>query len=134
MNYAENIIKYGKKVFKEKFLPIRKMVSPINYNRFLNTIDILVFNHRRQQGLGVSSICLYLGKKVFIRKDSPSWDYYYNELGVRIFNTNDIQNISFHEFISINQQTIINNRKLIKHIFSDEYVLKVWNENFAKNI
>ena len=134
MNYAKDIINYGQRIFKERFIPIRKMISSMNYNRLLNAIDILVFNHKRQQGLGVSSICLYLGKKVFIRNDSPSWDYYRKELGVTIFDTNNIQNMSFNEFIDIDQQTIINNRNLIRHIFSDEYILKVWNENFIKNI
>ena len=43
------------------------------YIELLSDIDIAVFNHNRQQGLGNTTTLLGLGKKVYLRSDTTTW-------------------------------------------------------------
>lgn len=84
--YAKNIISKGKKIFGDKFEAITTFVSAIEYANFQDTIDIAIFNHRRQQALGNIVTLLGLGKKVYVRKDS-TLNVVFKEYGLTVYNT-----------------------------------------------
>ncbi|WP_347255927.1 TDP-N-acetylfucosamine:lipid II N-acetylfucosaminyltransferase [Brachymonas denitrificans] len=71
--YAEKVIEVGRDVLGDDFVPLREFMCYDNYLRLLAGIDIAIFNHRRQQGMGNIISLLGLGKTVYIRSDTTSW-------------------------------------------------------------
>src|SRR5690606_3405679 len=51
-DHAKLVSEYGKKLFSEKFSPVTDFMKEENYLNFLCSIDIAIFNHKRQQGMG----------------------------------------------------------------------------------
>lgn len=86
--YAQKIIEYGKELFGEKFIALREFMPFESYLELLALIDIAVFNHKRQQGMGNTTTLLGLGKKVYMRNDVTPWDMYEN-INVKVFSIAD---------------------------------------------
>lgn len=82
--HRDRVIQEGRKLFGEDFVPLLDFVPLDQYQRFLQTVDVAVFNHERQQAMGNIIILLGLGKKVFMRSDVSSWEVL-AQRGVRLF-------------------------------------------------
>lgn len=67
--HARQVIDEGKKLFGDRFVPLVDFLPPDKYQEFLATVDVAVFNHNRQQGLGNLISLLGMGKKVYLRRD-----------------------------------------------------------------
>lgn len=72
-SYGDEVAKAGQAIFGEKFIPLRDFMPFERYIELLSDIDIAVFNHNRQQGLGNTTTLLGLGKKVYLRSDTTTW-------------------------------------------------------------
>jgi hypothetical protein len=88
-------------------------------------------NHQRQQGLGNLISILWLGKKVFVRSDTTSYSYFKSE-GFAVYDTIEINNISFKDFISIEAYDAIKNKTLALDVFSDKHYKELWNNLFSQ--
>jgi hypothetical protein len=95
--YANEVIDAGRKLLGERFRPITKMLPLDEYCRLLDTIDILVFNHRRQQGLFNVYYMISHGKVAYIRHDSTTFPML-KEFGIEVRDTCLIPGLSFSEF------------------------------------
>ena len=126
--YGAAIAAYGKTLFGDKFVPLLDFVPPDEYSRFLQTIDIAIFNHDRQQALGNICVLLYLGKKVFIRDDITSWDYLKNDLGIDIYATDAIGDLDFAAFSQFTHKE--KNRLSVSEIFDYQKTKSLWNVMF----
>ena len=80
-----------------------------------------MFNHKRQQGLGNVYILLALQKKVFMDSSISSFQYY-NELGMKIYDTKKINESSFEDFRNQERQDTINNYNLILNDISEKTI------------
>ncbi len=85
--YIDDLIRQGAELFGERFTPLTELLPPDAYNRHLAGLDALVLNHRRHQGFGNALISLYLGTKVYLRRDVSTWRYLVDGLGCRVFDT-----------------------------------------------
>lgn len=101
--YAIETSKVGKNIFGDKFIPMFNLLGTKEYGEFLNSIDIAIFNHDRQQGLGNILSLLYLEKKVYIKNDITPWKYF-TDLKISIFNTYEIKEDSFESLKKIEYQ------------------------------
>ena len=81
---AERIGAEGFKQFGDRFVPLLDFMPYEDYLKVLVEIDIAIFAHRRQQGMGNAITLLGLGKKVYMRSDVTPWAMF-NGLGVKIF-------------------------------------------------
>lgn len=116
--YAEKVIKYGEKIFKEKFIPIIEFMPFKDYMEFLSEIDIAIFAHKRQQGMGNITSLLGMKKTLYMDKNVTTF-VTLKKLGVSIKSLDDIADLSkFNNFI------LEKNEKIIKQIFSKETLLK----------
>ncbi|MDI3545801.1 MAG: hypothetical protein PWP68_1218 [Rikenellaceae bacterium] len=122
--YALKVKQYGEEKFGDKFIAMLEFLSPEKYSKYLGSIDILVFNHKRQQGLFNIFSLAYLGKKIYIRNDITSWSYLKKDLGLDIYSTLKIKEESFNDFKLFTNQEI--NRKRTKKLFEDKYIKGVW--------
>lgn len=125
IEYNDEIIEIGQKLFKDKFFAVMEYLTPEKYAQHIKNIDILVLNQQRQQGVGNIRCNLYLGHKVFIRGEITTFQGFKNS-GFKIFDSNKIKDINFEEFISFNEENKQNNCKLLKCYFDDSEILSTW--------
>lgn len=120
--YKERVIKYGQGIFREKFIPLFNFLEFDDYIKYLSKIDILVFNHNRQQGLGNIFLAAYMNKKIYLKKNGACWNYLKNDLEIKVYD--------FEKF-NIDLQLEINNKKKISEtIYSKEFIKKLWMTGF----
>ena len=112
--YISEVIKTGQSIFKEKFIPLLEYMPYEDYIRFLNSIDIAIFNVNRQQAMGNIITLLGMGKKVYIRNDTTMWNYF-NELGIKIFDFNENFDLN-----TTDNSLVKNNKEKIKSYFSEK--------------
>ncbi len=114
--YAQDVIKKGKKLFGDKFIPLTEFMPFEKYLEFLGKIDIAIFAHKRQQAMGNIITLLGLGKKVYIRNDITPWELF-KDINVKVFNIQDFK------IDLIDEQIKKANQQKIREYFSKENYL-----------
>lgn len=125
LEYKEQIIQKGKEIFGNKFNYLDKILSPGEYAIHLANVDILILNQNRQQGLGNSMVALNMGAKLFIRSEITTFTHL-NSKGCKVFDTNKIKDMTFDEFICLDEATKKLNEKNSEKFFSDLYLKSLW--------
>jgi dTDP-N-acetylfucosamine:lipid II N-acetylfucosaminyltransferase len=116
-SYTMDIIKQGRRYFSDRFVALLEFMSFGEYLKFLNSIDIAIFNHDRQQACGNIITLLSLGKKIYLRKSVTTWNML-SDLGVTVY---DIE--SFNVEI-MDPKVAQENIKIIRQQFSEENLVK----------
>ncbi|MDF2407997.1 TDP-N-acetylfucosamine:lipid II N-acetylfucosaminyltransferase [Aeromonas sp. 2HA2] len=111
--YADEVIKEGRKIFGDKFIPLTEHVPFHQYLAFLGSVDIAIFNHKRQQAMGNTITLLGLGKKVYMRSDVTQWDFF-KDHDIVVY---DIENINIYD---LDEKVLAENRGKIKNYLSYE--------------
>lgn len=88
-SYAQKISDCGASLFGEKFIALRDFIPFEKYIELLGKIDIAIFNHNRQQGMGNITTLLGMGKKVFIREDVTPYKMF-EKIGIRVYPINKL--------------------------------------------
>lgn len=127
MKFKSEIIKKGKEIFGNKFEYIEEYMSPQNFANHLAKNDILILNQNRQQGVGNTIASIALGKKVFIKKEISTFSSL-NDFGIKIFDSNEIANLTFEELIR-NRDADISKDNASK-FFNNKYKASLWREVF----
>ncbi|CAA6810235.1 MAG: Glycosyltransferase [uncultured Sulfurovum sp.] len=128
-HYREEVMATGKEFFKNKFKPISTYMNFNEYLSFINSMDICVFNHKRQQGLGNQLVFFILEKKVFISHTTTPFSTY-KDLGIDIYSTEDIVKLDFQNFITQSKDKKKESRRLTLEDMSEECIMNEWNEVF----
>lgn len=123
--YGDNISRYGKSIFGDKFIALRKLLSFEKYNEYLLNIDIVIFNHKRQQAMGNTIALLGFGKKVYLRSDVTPWPFFKN-IGLSIFDSKGDISI---EPLSSQEKNI--NRSICCKVFSESNLYESWVNVFS---
>ncbi len=124
--YIDEVINYGREKFGDKFKPVINYLPPDEYSRLLSQIDIAVFNHNRQQATANIEILSYLGKKLFIRSDTTTWDHYVIRDRCSFYDTKLIENMTYDDFVSFSEKSIKNNVAYFRKIWDLNYVKSLW--------
>lgn len=123
-NYKFFVIKNGNKILGKKFKPIIDFMNLDDYNQFLLSIDIAIFNSNRQQGLGNIITLLGMGKKVYIKSDTSISkmliDKGIKSYGTETINLQDLSNNLIHK----------KNIEIVKRSFSKLNFKKGWEDIF----
>lgn len=117
---ADNISKLGKDLFHDKFQALKDFLPFDKYNDFLNTIDIAVFNHDRQQGVGNITSMLSKGKKVFLKKNNPLFEFF-KSVNVEVYD------IEYFNLAGLDLDTRNRNIENMKNYFSKENYIRQLN-------
>ena len=112
-SYAQEVSDCGKTLFGSKFNALREFMPLNKYADLLTKIDIAIFNHKRQQGMGNITTLLGMGKKVHLRKEVTTWNFL-QSLGITVFDVNSI------ELTKIDEDTSIENMKIVRNYFSED--------------
>lgn len=113
MKYAMRIKKIGKDLFGDKFHALESFMPFSEYQKFLQSIDIAIFNHKEQQAMGNIFVLLALGKKVYLNTGTTHYDFLIQK-GFKIFSIKDfnLDHISFEDSM--------HNRELLLKLYSKE--------------
>jgi len=123
---AKKVIKIGKQIFGDKFEPLTDFMPFEKYLELLGEIDIAIFNHKRQQAMGNITTLLGLGKKVYVRRDETPWKMF-NKLQIKVYDTT--LDISID---TIDEDVKEENQKKVKAYFSEENLVKHWEQILGK--
>jgi hypothetical protein len=85
----KKVIETGKAWFGDKFVSLTSFMPFEEYINFLKSIDIAIFNHKRQQAMRNTITLLGMGKTVFMRSDVSHWRFL-NSLGIKL---NAVENL-----------------------------------------
>lgn len=115
--YIKKVIQAGYKIFgKEKFTPVTEFMPFDKYLELLAKVDVAIFNHKRQRGLGNITTLLGLGKKVYICEEITTWEFCLDH-DLKVYSSNGDFEDLFEEMNEEIRQTNIEN---VKTKFSEE--------------
>ncbi len=124
--YRDIIIKQGYNIFGDKYIPILDYMKITEYIEFLNSVDIGMFNNDRQQALGNIFNMLVLKKKIFLR-DGTATKKHCTSNGIKTYSITSVNEMSFEEFISTDEEELQNNKEQLKKLVSIEKKIEQWN-------
>jgi len=125
--HAKAVADEGARIFGEKFVPLTAFMPFEEYLGFLGKIDIAVFNHRRQQGMGNITTLLGLGKKVYLRPDVTSRAMF-EGIGITVCDSADI------DLSPLDRALAERNHELIKRYFSERVLVDQLRELFEDGV
>jgi hypothetical protein len=125
-DYADKILKYGKKYFGDRFQPIMKFMDFEKYNQYLSSINIAIFNHDRQQAMGNIIGLLSLGKTVLIKSTTTSYQYLI-DLDLHIGKTENISDLSL-----LNDDERADNISRSHSYFTEDRLVEDWENIFEQ--
>jgi dTDP-N-acetylfucosamine:lipid II N-acetylfucosaminyltransferase len=128
--YRDRVRQRGHELFGDRFKPLLELMPLDRYMAFLDQVDILVFNHRRQQGLFNVSYMLFHGKKVFLRSDTTTYAMLQG-FGINIWDTDTIRTMDFREFATMEVCARRCNIELAQEHLSRECARAQWQQLFA---
>ncbi|NOH80819.1 hypothetical protein F0231_13800 [Vibrio sp. RE86] len=85
----KEVINHGSNVLNGNFKPINDYLPLDEYNNIISSCGFVIMNHVRQQAHGNIILMLYLGAKVFIREDCPSY-LFFKRVGAVIFGVSEL--------------------------------------------
>lgn len=103
-DYAEEIILYARGKIKGKVTPLYDFVSIGEYRQMLSTVNVALFMHDGQQGMGNIRNLIYFGAAVYLKKNSVSYEYF-SDAGFKVF---DIEKDIIEPSITLLEDNISN--------------------------
>lgn len=128
--YISKVITHGKNILGNKFVPLLEFMSIENYNDYLSTIDVAIFNNDRQQGMGNINSLVYLGSKVFLKSDTSMWQYFVKENSYCLGKIEDINKMNFQDFITIKQEDLEKNALKVSELSNENKSVDKWTTIF----
>jgi hypothetical protein len=105
--YVENLVKLGKKMFGDRFIPLLNFISLQEYQQIINSCGIVWMNHIRQQAAGNLFAAFCSGKIVVIDERNPMIETFSN-WGLHFFKKQDLFNLK-----AVNEKSLEKNRDII---------------------
>ena len=127
--YVEQVIGRGRELFGDKVKPLVKMLKQDEYDALLAKTHIAVFAHQRQQGLYVAYAMLQTGKRLFLRRDTSSFDNL-SALGFEVNQTEQLAKISIDSHRQSASRLNAENARLFESNFTEQALLPKWREFF----
>lgn len=122
--YRDMTIAQGRDYFGNRFVAMTEFMKPDTYREFLNEIDIAIFNHQRQEGMGVIIQLLNLGKVIYMNSSTTSYKSFVSR-GFRVFDNTLIGVDGL--FV---ERDVSENVSLARTYYSYERLLSSWNTIF----
>lgn len=121
--YRGIVMDAGLKIFGENFKPLIDFMPMKEYVATLQSCGFVIMNHLRQQAVGNIVIMLYLGAKIFLHKDCPTYSFL-KDLGAVVFSTDELQASPSMLNQRLDEKSIIINRQVLHMTWSREVRLQ----------
>jgi dTDP-N-acetylfucosamine:lipid II N-acetylfucosaminyltransferase len=118
--YRDDLKEEARMLFGDQIEIQEDFISLEKYTEKLTSVGYSVFNCAIQQGIGNMIILLWLGVKIFLRKENPAYKDF-KKWGLWIYSVqSDLPEEDFKR--GLTQEQIQHNRKIIKAYMSEEIV------------
>lgn len=124
-DYKEFVIRKGQELFKEKFNPLTEFMDFHKYLALLANVDIAIFNHQRQEAMGVTIQLINLGKVVYMNKSTSSFKSF-TKRGIQVFDNELIMQGGL-----LTSRDVSRNPDLVKSYYSYEVLIKSLSSVFS---
>ena len=114
-SYKEATIKLGFELFGDSFKPLTNFINYDDYLKILSSLDIIIFNHDRQQAMSTARVALGMGKKVCMKQGLSS-SAHFDKLGIKTFKLSDLELTPYFSESS-------KNIEVIKAVYSVEQLI-----------
>ncbi len=121
-DYKKQIIALGREWFAEKFVVIDQFMDFETYKKFINQMDVVIFDHHRQEAMGVTLTLLSLGKIIYMNAQTTSFE----SLTSRGFCVFDNQLIT-QQGLKVNRE-VTNNRACLEKYYSHDVFNQSWKQ------
>lgn len=128
--YGNNIIKLGKEIFKDKFIPLTELLALEEYEKIISKCSIGIFNNNRQQGMGNISALLSYGAKVFIRSDTTMWESFVDKK-YNIYDISEVGKSNWNDIKYISSEKANENYKIDKENSSNILKKDIWEKIYC---
>ncbi|MCH4880462.1 4-alpha-L-fucosyltransferase (Fuc4NAc transferase) [Pseudomonas sp. TMW22090] len=117
--YRDLILKKGREQFGDRFEPLIDFMPIGDYVKILESCGFVIMNHIRQQAVGNIVIMLYLGAKIFLREECPTYNFFRDQ-GAVIFSIQELEKnpALIHE--QLDNASMMINRHIVKNNWSKE--------------
>lgn len=130
-NYINRVIKIGNELFHERFRPVTKFINPSEYTKMLDTVNVAIMNHNRQQALGTIIKLIDNGTKVYIRSDTTTFLFFAHNQ-VEIYDTLLLNTLKSIELFDNPKNRCLLNKEKVNNLFSDSNAVLSWQFVFDK--
>lgn len=124
----DEVIKEGKRLFGERFMPIIEFMGREEYLNFLNDMDVIVMYHNRQQACGNIMTTVTLGKPVMMKSCSPIYQMMKQQGCSSIYDVADVSFANIEDMIQAAANEREQNMAIVRKINSEEGRLNYWKE------
>ena len=87
---THDVLKKGSLLFGDGFRALQDFMPIEEYIAIIKSCGFVIMNHKRQQGIGTIVLMLYLGAKVFLQEDCPSY-HFFKRGGAIIFTVQELE-------------------------------------------
>lgn len=116
-NYAQNILERGRSFFDVNFEGLIEFMPAQDYVATIKKCGYVIMNHKRQQAVGNIVIMLYLGAKIFLREENPTYTFL-KHMGVSFCSVQELERNSGLLDSPLTDKERENNRKLVSDYWS----------------
>lgn len=124
LSYGEK--KYGQKVFEEgkhrfgkNFEPLMTFMPAGDYVATIKRCGYVIMNHKRQQAVGNIVIMLYLGARVFLREESPTYRFLL-DMGIALSSVQELEKDAALLNSPLSDEERESNKQLVSDYWSRE--------------
>jgi hypothetical protein len=129
--YAEMVARKGKELFGDKYIPIFDFMPIDDYFNHAKMVDIVIFNHNRQEGAGNIFSFINMKKTVYMRSDIITWSFLKRN-GILVKDVYDIEKNGLTQLTEDElEQNYINLQKIIDFDASINAWKRVFNMSFS---
>jgi hypothetical protein len=121
--YRSVILKEGNVRFGDDFKAVTDFISIDEYVALLKQCGFAIMNHKRQQAVGNIVIMMYLGARVFLRADNPTYQMLKKD-GAVINTVQELENQPSLLNMSLTEQEIQSNIEILYKHWSKEAIDK----------
>ncbi|MEP5256035.1 MAG: TDP-N-acetylfucosamine:lipid II N-acetylfucosaminyltransferase [Winogradskyella arenosi] len=122
LKYKDFVIENGENLLGPSFNPMLDFMDRTAYIEILRSCSVGVFYHYRQQAMGNIIAMLYLGSRVYLSRNNPSYEFFVSN-GILIFDFDE--DFKTHKNKRLEDFEILNNRNKLDLVFNED---RVYNE------
>ena len=122
--YGKLIIKKGKEILRDSFIPITNFLPINEYTEILKKCSVAIMNHNRQQAGGNIVILIWLGMRLYLQESNPVC-HFLKRIGVTFFELNGSLTLTEPLVLKpLSDTEIIANRKALINHYGKDIVLQ----------
>lgn len=129
--YRDRVLSLGNQYLGHSFHPLLEFMPLEDYEIFLSTCSVGIFNQPRQQGFGNIERLLASGSKVYLADDGDSLSHFIN-MGANVFPISRICDSSVEDLFELPEPLREANRRLFSAAARYDFVVNAWKSIMTK--